>query len=46
MGNKQGAAAAVDFFREDYPTVAPLHILGGTKARRCCLGAGIPALQL
>lgn len=31
MGNKQTSAAAIGFFRDDYPNVAPLHILGGTR---------------
>ncbi len=33
MGDKQGAAAAIDFFKVDYPTQAPLHILGGKQVR-------------
>lgn len=38
MGNKQGAAAAIGFFRDDYPHVAPLHILGGTRVSPAACG--------
>lgn len=46
MGNKQTSAAAIGFFRDDYPNVAPLHILGGTRVRAAACGCGRPALGI